>query len=144
MPSHLKVELLLFGDLKLIDNNLILKASIKSIMTTNRSSVPLFWYCFPSLALIIYIHFFSSAVHPLPTLFHCSIWESSEICACAVFSCLFFGYLFLKYFLLFVLSNCNQLYCKKTEFTGTPDVTMVNHVFLKAAVIPSQMRSRLP
>ena len=43
-PSHLKVELLLFGDSKLpaIDNNLILKASIKYIMTTNRFSVPLF------------------------------------------------------------------------------------------------------
>ena len=48
LPSHLKVELLLFGDSKLpaIDNNLILKASIKYIMTTNRFSVPLFWYCF--------------------------------------------------------------------------------------------------
>ena len=42
--SHLKVELLLFGDTKLpaIDNNLILKASIKYVMTTNRFSVPLF------------------------------------------------------------------------------------------------------
>ena len=44
LPSHLKVELLLFGDSKLpaINNNLILKASIKYIMTTNRFSVPLF------------------------------------------------------------------------------------------------------
>ena len=44
LPGHLKVELLLFGDSKLsaIDNNLILKASIKYIMTTNRFSVPLF------------------------------------------------------------------------------------------------------
>ena len=43
LPSHLKVELLLFGDSKLsaIDNNLILKASIKYIMTANRFSVPL-------------------------------------------------------------------------------------------------------
>ena len=43
-PSHLKVGLLLYGDSKLsaIDNNLILKASIKYIMTTNRFSVPLF------------------------------------------------------------------------------------------------------
>ena len=42
--SHLKVELLLFGDSKLraIDNNLILKASIEYIMTTNRFLVPLF------------------------------------------------------------------------------------------------------
>ena len=71
LPSHLKVELLLFGDSKLsaIDNNLILKASIKYIMTTNRFSVPLFWYCFLSLALDIYIHFYSSGVHSLPTLF---------------------------------------------------------------------------
>ena len=40
LPSHLKVELLLFGDSKLssINNNLILKASIKYIVTT----VPLF------------------------------------------------------------------------------------------------------
>ena len=38
LPSHLKVELLLFGDSKrsAIDNNLILKVSIKYIMTTNR------------------------------------------------------------------------------------------------------------
>ena len=44
LPSHLKVELLLYGDSKLsaIDNNLILKASIKYIITTNRFSVPLF------------------------------------------------------------------------------------------------------
>ena len=44
LPSHLKVDLVLFGDSKLpaIDNNLILKASIKYIMTTNRFSVPLF------------------------------------------------------------------------------------------------------
>ena len=44
LPSHLKVHLLLYGDSKLsaIDNNLILKASIKYIMTTNRFSVPLF------------------------------------------------------------------------------------------------------
>ena len=43
-PSHLKVKLLLFGDSKLfaIDNNLILKASIKYMVTTNRFSVPLF------------------------------------------------------------------------------------------------------
>ena len=71
LPSHLKVQLLLYGDSKLsaIDNNLILKASIKYIMTTNRFSVPLFWYYFLSLALNIYIHFFSSGVHPLPTFF---------------------------------------------------------------------------
>ena len=44
-PSHLIVEVLLFGDSKLpaIDNNLILKASsVKYIMTTNTFSVPLF------------------------------------------------------------------------------------------------------
>ena len=47
--SHLKVELLLFGDSKLyaIDNNVILKASIKYIMTANRFPVPLFLHCFP-------------------------------------------------------------------------------------------------
>ena len=113
LPSHLKVELLLFGNSKLpaIDNNLISMASIKYIMTTNRFSVPLFWYCF--FLSFIYIIFFPLASTPSQLFFHCSIWESSEICACAVFSCLFFGYLFLKYFLFFVLSNCNQLYCKK-------------------------------
>ena len=44
LPSHLKVKLLLFGDSKLsaISNNLILKASAKYIMTTNRFSVSLF------------------------------------------------------------------------------------------------------
>ena len=38
LPSHLKVELLLFGDSKLpaIDNNLILTASIKYMMTASR------------------------------------------------------------------------------------------------------------
>ena len=58
--SHGKVELLLFDDSKLsaIDNNLILKVSIKYIMTTNRFSVPLFWYCFLSFTLDIYILFF--------------------------------------------------------------------------------------
>ena len=72
LPNHLKVVLLLFGDsiLSTIDNNLIIKASIKY---TNRFSVPLQNY-----------------------FFHCSIWESSEICACAVFSCLFFGYFYVK------------------------------------------------
>ena len=46
LGSHLKVELLLFGDFKLsaIDNNLILKAFIKYIMTTN-----IFSDYFPSL-----------------------------------------------------------------------------------------------
>ena len=44
LPSHLKVELLLFGDSKLfaINNNLIFKTSVKYVMTTNRFSVPLF------------------------------------------------------------------------------------------------------
>ena len=44
LPSHLKVELLLFGDSKLsaIDSDLILKASVKYIIITNRFSVPLF------------------------------------------------------------------------------------------------------
>ena len=44
LPSHLKVELLLFGNSKLsaFDNNLVLEASIKYIMTTNRFPVPLF------------------------------------------------------------------------------------------------------
>ena len=42
--NNLKIELLLYGDSKLsaTDNNLILKASIKYIMSTNRFSVPLF------------------------------------------------------------------------------------------------------
>ena len=106
LPSDLKVELLLFGDsrLSVIDNNLILKASIKYIITTNRFSVPFLWYCFLSLALNIHIHFFPLASTPSRLFFHCSIWENSEICAC-IFLCLVF----------FVLSNCNQLYCKKKE-----------------------------
>ena len=47
LPSHLKVKLLLFGDSKLsaIDSNLILKASIKYVMTTNRFSVQWLRYC---------------------------------------------------------------------------------------------------
>ena len=100
LPSHLKVELVLFGDSKpfAIDNNHILLASVKYIMTTNRFSVPLFRDCFPSLALNIYIHFSPQSPTQRPDFFHCSVWESSEICACAVFSCLFSGYLFVKYF----------------------------------------------
>ena len=74
-PSHLKVELLLHGDSKLsaIDNNLILKLSIKYMMTTNRFSVPLFCYCFLPLALNTYIHFFfppASTPSRLFSLFH--------------------------------------------------------------------------
>ena len=92
LPSDLKVELLLFGDsrLSVIDNNLILKASIKYIITTNRFSVPFLWYCFLSLALNIHIHFFPLASTPSRLFFHCSIWENSEICACAVFSCVLY------------------------------------------------------
>ena len=92
LRSHLKVELLLLGDSKLpvIDNNLILKASFKYIMTTNRFSVPLFWYCFLSLALNIYIHFFPSGVHPLPTLFSLScLREQWGMCLCCIFLSLF-------------------------------------------------------
>ena len=65
-----------------------------------------------------YIFIFSLQRPPPPDFSHCSIWESSEICDCAVFSCLFFGYLFVKYFsfIFFVLSNCNLLYCRKIEF----------------------------
>ena len=66
-------------------------------MTTNRFQVPLFWHCFLSLALNIY-SFFSLRLPTPSRLFHSSVWESSEICAFAVFSCLFFGYLFVKYF----------------------------------------------
>ena len=100
LSSHLEGELFLFGDSKLppIDNNLILKASIKYIMTTNRFSVPLLWYCFPSLALNIFNHFFPLASTPSWLFLHCFIWESSEIRACAVFSSLFFGCLFVRYF----------------------------------------------
>ena len=107
LPSHLKIELLLFGDSKLsaIDNNLI---------------VNIFWlqidfqyHCsnivsFLSLALNIYIQFFLQRPPPTspprPDFFHCSIWDCSEICACAVFSRLFFVYLFVKYFSFFNLS----------------------------------------
>ena len=99
LPSHLNVELLLFGDSELstIGNDFILKASMKYMMTTSKYSVPLFWYCFLSLNWNIYIHFFPPVSTP-PDLFHCFIWDSSEICACAIFYCFFFGYLFEKYF----------------------------------------------
>ena len=71
LSSHLKVALFLFGESELsaIDKNLTLKASIKYIMATNRLSVPLFLYCFLSLALNIYIHFFPPASSPFPTFF---------------------------------------------------------------------------
>ena len=100
LNSHLKVELLLFGDSKLSssDNNLISKACVKYIMTTNRFSVPLFWYCFLSLALNVYIHFFPSGVHLLRTLFSLFyLREQWDMCLCCIFLSLF-GYLFVKYF----------------------------------------------
>ena len=105
--SHGKVELLLFEDSKLstIDNNLILKVSIKYIMTTNRFSVPLLWYCFLSLALNIYIHFFlPPASTPFRLFFHCCIWESSEICACALFFLSLFRLSLCKILLIYFLS----------------------------------------
>ena len=99
-PNLLKVKLLLFDHFKLsaIDNRLILEVSIKYIMTTNRFSVPLFWSCFPSLALNIYIDFFPPSFTATPNFLHCCIWESSETSTCAVFLRLFFGYPFVKYF----------------------------------------------
>ena len=91
--NHGKVELLLFDDSKLstIDNNLNLKVSVKYIMTTNRFSVPLLWYCFLSLALNIYIFiFFTSGVHPLPTLFSLlHLREQWDMCLCFIFLSLF-------------------------------------------------------
>ena len=78
LPCHLKVKLLLFGDSNLpaIDNNLILKASIKYIMTANRFSVPLFWYCFLSLALNIYSFFFLW-LPPPPDSFFTVLFETA-------------------------------------------------------------------
>ena len=66
LPSHLKVELILFGDSKFsaIHNNLTVEAFIKYIKTTNKFSVPLFRCCFLSLALNIYIFIFFP---PAPT-----------------------------------------------------------------------------
>ena len=100
LPSHLKVELLLFGDSKLsgIDNNLTLKASIKYILTTIRFSVPLLSLF--SFFNFKYIHslFFclGSTPAPLHRLFSLLYLRNSEVSACAVFSYLFFGYLFIK------------------------------------------------
>ena len=84
LPSHLKIELLLFGDPKLsaIDNNLIVKASIKYILTTNRFSVPLFWYCFLSFFSFKYIYpIFPSAstshLPPHPPTFFIVLFEAA-------------------------------------------------------------------
>ena len=86
-----------------IDNNLILKASIKYIMTINRFSVLLFWYCFLSLALNIYIHFFPSGVHPLPTLFSLScLREQWGMCLCCIFLSLFWLSLCKIFFIYFL------------------------------------------
>ena len=109
LRSHLKVELLLLGDSKLpvIDNNLILKASFKYIMTTNRFSVPLFWYCFLSLALniyiYIYIHLSSSGSLPLPTLFSLFyLREQWDMCLCCIFLSLFWLSLCKIFFIYFL------------------------------------------
>ena len=105
LPSHLKVKLLLFGDSKLfaIDNNLILKASIKYMVTTNRFSVPLFWYCFLSLALNIYIHFFPSCVYPLATLFSLFYLRKQwDMCLCCIFLFLFWLSLCKIFFIYFL------------------------------------------
>ena len=91
-PNLLKVKLLLFDDFKLsaIDNRLILEVSIKYIMTTNRFSVPLFWSCFPSLALNIYIDFFSSVLHRHSQLFSLLyLREQRDKYLCCIFTSLF-------------------------------------------------------
>ena len=102
--SHGKVELLLFDDSKLsaIDNNLILKVSIVLLLFS------FFHFKY------IYSFFFPPASTPFRLFFHCCIWESSEICACALFFCLFFGYLFVKYFwFIFCLVQLQSIILKK-------------------------------
>ena len=95
LPSHLKVELLLFGDSELSainNNNLILKTSIKYIMNTNRFSVPLFWYVLTT----------PPPPPPPPSssqLFSLFYSREQWDMACAVFSCLFFVYHYVKFFL---------------------------------------------
>ena len=100
--NHGKVELLLFDDSKLstIDNNLNLKVSVKYIMTTNRFSVPLLWYCFLSLALNIYIFIFFYLRRPPPSdsFFTVAFERAVRYVLVLYFFCLFFGYLFVKYF----------------------------------------------
>ena len=81
LPSHLKVELLLFGDSELSaisNNNLILKASIKYIMTTNRFSVPLFWYVLTSTPPLL-----------LPTFFTVLFERAVRYGLCCIFLSLF-------------------------------------------------------
>ena len=57
------------------------------------------YHCFDIVSFFRFKYifiFFPSRVHPLPTLF--SLFYLREQCACAVFSCLFFGCLFVIYF----------------------------------------------
>ena len=93
LPSHLKVELFLFGDSKLsaIDNNLILKASMKYTMTTNRFSVSFIVLILFTFFGFKYIYsFFSSCAHPLPTLFSLFyLREKWDMCLCCIFLSLF-------------------------------------------------------
>ena len=56
---------------------------------------------------------------PPPDFFLCFIWGSSEICTCAVFCCLFFGYLFVKYFsFIFCLVQLESIENKKNKNCG--------------------------
>ena len=74
-------------------------------MTTNRFSVPLFWYCFLSLALniYIYIHLSSSGSLPLPTLFSLFyLREQWDMCLCCIFLSLFWLSLCKIFFIYFL------------------------------------------
>ena len=117
LPSHLKVHLLLYGDSKLsaIDNNLMLKASIKYIMTTNRFSVILFWlFSFFNFEYIYLL--FPPGVHPLST-FLTVLFETAVRYVLVLHFLVSFLVIFLHniFHLFFVLSNCDLLYCRKKK-----------------------------
>ena len=104
VSSHAKVELVLFGHSKLstiisiitsfwrlfyIDNNLILKAIIKYIMTTNR-----FWYIILNrwyiFTLALYKNCFSSGFDPHSLIFSLFYMrEQWDMCLCCILLSLF-------------------------------------------------------
>ena len=106
------------------------------VKTTNSFSVPLFWYCFLSLALNIYIYiyniyiysFFFSGVHPLLTLFSLFyLREQWDMCLCCIFLYLFWLSLCKIFFIYFL--SCpivNNYNVKKSKAISCSETTLIS------------------
>ena len=112
-PSHLKVELLLFGDSRLsaVDNNLILKASINECKQIFSTIVLILF----SLFSFKYINSFFLRCPRPPDSFFTVLFERTVIQVLVLYFLVSFLVISLLniFHLFFALSNCNQLYCRK-------------------------------